>query len=141
MVFETALHDTQVNEVGEDYPITNAGVEVALNVGATTVFLHQALKIQRLWMNCWMFKPAELTTRLLAATINRLNNALPLLPGGLELFKFSESQAVELLEWSLPPTWRAKFDLDGYIPTVGSKMKLIEACCTIPRIGVTCLVV
>ena len=131
--FETALQDTRVNEVGEDDPITDAGVEVALNAVATTVFPHRALEIQRLWMNRRMFKPAELSTRQTAAAINRLNNALPLFPGGSELSKFSESQVVELLEWSLPPTWRAKFDLDGYIPTLGSKMKLIEACEAIER--------
>ena len=131
---KTALQDTPENEVGEDDPITDAGVEVALNVVATTVFPHRALEIQRLWMNCRMFKPVELTTRQTSAVaINRLNNALPLFPGGSELSKFSESQVVELLEWSLPPTWRAKFDLDGYIPTLGSKMKLIEACETIER--------
>ena len=38
---------------------------------------------------------------------------------------------IELLEWALPPTWRAKFDLDGYISTLESKSRLIEACETI----------
>jgi hypothetical protein len=32
------------------------------------------------------------------------------------------------LEWSLPATWRAEFDLDSYIPTLHSRAKLIEAC-------------
>ena len=75
-----------------------------------------------------MYKPAELTTRQTAAAINRLNNSLPLFPGGSESSKFTENEVVELLEWSLPPTWRAKFDLDGYIPTLESKTRLIEAC-------------
>jgi hypothetical protein len=47
----------------------------------------------------------------MAASINRVNNSLP-----------------RLLEWSLPCTWRAKFDLDGYIPTPHSKTRLLEAC-------------
>ena len=80
-----------------------------------------------------MFKPVELTTRQTAAAINRLNNSLPLFPGGSELSKFTETQIVELLEWSLPPTWWAKFDLDGYIPTLGTKSRLIEACEAIER--------
>jgi hypothetical protein len=42
--------------------------------------------------------------------------------------KFSEGELLGLLEWSLPATWRAKFDLDGYIPTLHSRAKLIEAC-------------
>jgi hypothetical protein len=28
----------------------------------------------------------------------------------------------------LPSTWRKKFDLDGYIPTLGTKAKLILEC-------------
>jgi hypothetical protein len=32
------------------------------------------------------------------------------------------------MEWSLPATWRAKFDLDSYIPTLHSRAKLIEVC-------------
>ena len=35
--------------------------------------------------------------------------------------------------WSLPAPWRAKFDLDGYIPTLHSKTRLIEACEAIER--------
>jgi hypothetical protein len=35
-------------------------------------------------MNRRMFKPAELTTRQTAATITRLNNALPLFPLGTD---------------------------------------------------------
>lgn len=42
-------------------------------------------------------------------------------------------ELIGLLEWSLPVTWRAKFDLDGYIPTLHSKIKLIEACEAIER--------
>ena len=80
-----------------------------------------------------MFKPAELTTRQTSAAINRLNNSLPLFPGGSEVSKFTENEIIGLLEWSLPPTWRAKFDLDGYIPTLESKARLIEACKAIKR--------
>ena len=72
-------------------------------------------------MNRRMFKPAELTTRQTAAAINRLNNALPLFPGGSDDSKFTENEVVELLEWSLPPTWRAKFDLDGSSKVSGSQ--------------------
>ena len=80
-----------------------------------------------------MFKLAELTTRQMAASINRLNNALPFFPNATEASKFSDVELIGLLEWSLPVTWRAKFDLDGYIPTSHSKAKLIEACEAIER--------
>ena len=132
--FDTALEEaSSTNEGAEEGVISADNVEVALNAVATTVFPHRALEMQKLWMNRRMFKPAELTTRQTSAAINRLNNALPLFPGGSELSKFTEPQIVELLEWSLPPTWRAKFDLDSYIPTLGTKARLIEACEAIER--------
>ena len=127
--FETALDDLKTSEGDKEETITKEYVESALKAVAMTVFPHRAFEIQRLWMNRRMFKPVELTTRQTSAAINRLNNSLPLLPGGSEGPKFTENEIVELLEWSLPPTWQAKFDLDGcYIPTLGLKSRLIEAC-------------
>jgi hypothetical protein len=40
---------------------------------------------------------------------------------------------VGLIEWSLPPHWRKKFDLKGYVPTLGTKAKLISECEAIER--------
>ena len=131
--FEAALQDSRMSEDGEEQEITTNDVQKALDAVSTTVFPHRALEMQKVWMNRRMYKPAELTTRQTAAAINRLNNSLPLFPGGSESSKFTENEIVELLEWSLPPTWRAKFDLDGYIPTLGSKTRLIEACEAIER--------
>ena len=132
--FETALEDARLGEEGEEeQPISEDDVEKALEAVATTVFPHRALEIQKLWMNRRMFKPAELTTRQTSAAINRLNNSLPLFPGGSEGSKFTDVEIIGLLEWSLPPAWRAKFDLDGYIPTLDSKTRLIEACEAIER--------
>ena len=131
--FETALEDATTTESGEEQQVTKENVETALKAVATTVFPHRALEMQKLWMNRRMFKPAELTTRQTSAAINRLNNSLPLFPGGSDNSKFTEKEIIELLEWSLPPTWRAKFDLDGYIPTLDTKSRLIEACEAIER--------
>jgi hypothetical protein len=77
-------------------------------------------------MNRRMFKPTDLTTRQTAAAINRLNNALPLFPLGTEALKVSDSEIIGLLEWSLPPQWRTKFDLDGCIHSLHPRFKLIE---------------
>jgi hypothetical protein len=131
--FEAALQDARMNEAGEEQPITPVHVQQALEAVGTTVFPHRALEIQKLWMNRRMFKPSDLTTRKTSAAINRLNNSLPLFPGGSDASKFTETEIVGLLEWSLPPQWRAKFDLDGYIPTLDTKARLIEACEAIER--------
>ena len=131
--FESALQEARTNAEGEEQPMTAEHVEAALRAVATTVFPHRALEIQKLWMNRKMYKPAELTTRQTAAAIARLNNSLPLFPGGNEGSKFSEQEIVGLLEWSLPPAWRRKFDLDGYIPSLDTRARLIEACEAIER--------
>jgi hypothetical protein len=78
-------------------------------------------------MNRKMFKPVELTIRQMAASIHRLSNALTFFSTASEASKFSEIELIGLLEWSLPATWRAKFDLDSYIPTLHSRTKLIVA--------------
>jgi hypothetical protein len=134
--FEASLEEARRNDDAEDgalLPIDAVMVDTALMVVATNVFPHRALQIQRLWMNRGMRKPYELTTRKTAAAITRINNVLPLFPGGTDASKFSNAKVIGLLEWSLPPSWRSKFDLDGYIPTLDTKAKLIESCEAIER--------
>jgi Tfp pilus assembly protein PilE len=137
--FEASIEESRRNNdeedgvIGAPLPTDVVVVDAALTVVATTVFPHRALEIQRLWMNRGMRKPYELTTRKTAAASMRINNALPLFPGGTEASKFSNAKVIGLLKWSLPPSWRSKFDLDGYIPTLDTKAKLIENCEAIER--------
>jgi predicted unusual protein kinase regulating ubiquinone biosynthesis (AarF/ABC1/UbiB family) len=128
VAFETALQDARVTAEVEAVPICTEHVLESLKAVTETVFPHRFLETQRLWMNRKMFKLVELTTRQMAASVNRLNNALPFFPNARETSRFSEVELIRFLEWSLPITWRAKFDLDGYIRTLHSKTKLIEAC-------------
>jgi hypothetical protein len=128
VAFEIALQNARTAEDGQISPISVEQINLSLNEVTVTVFPHQALESQRLWMNRKMFKPIEMTTRKMAASINRLNNALPFIPTATEASKFSEIELIGLLEWSLPATWSAKFDLDSYIPTLHSRARLIEAC-------------
>jgi hypothetical protein len=105
--FEASIEEARRNDDEEDgapLPIDVAMVDVALTAVATTVFPHRALEIQRLWMNRGMRKPYELTTRKTAAAITRINNALPLFPGGTEGSNFSNAEVIGLLEGSLPPS-------------------------------------
>jgi hypothetical protein len=80
-----------------------------------------------------MRKPIEMTTRKTAAAITKINNSLPLFPLGTNDSKFLDQELVGLIEWSLPLHWRKKFDLDGFIPTLGTKAKLILECEAIER--------
>ena len=131
--FEAVLQEARTNAAGDELAINALHVATALKGVMSLVFPHRALETQRQWMQRKMFKPVDLSTRQTAAAINRLNNALPLFPGGSEDSKFSATEVVGPLEWSLPAAWRAKFDLDGYVPTDHPKTKLIEACEAIER--------
>jgi hypothetical protein len=128
VAFETALQGARVTTKGEALLISSNNVQEALKEVTETVFPHHSMETQRLWMNKNMFKLVELTTRQMTASINRLNNTLPFFPNSTEASKFLEVVLIWILEWSLPVAWRTRFDLDGYIPTLHSKTKLIEGC-------------
>jgi Tfp pilus assembly protein PilE len=134
--FEASIEEARRNDDEEDgtpLPIDVAMVDAALTAVGTTVFPSRALEIQRLWMNRGTRKPYELTMRNIAAAITWINNVLPLFPGGTDASKFSNTEVIRLLEWSLPPSWKSKFDLDGHIPTLDTKAKLMENCEAIER--------
>jgi hypothetical protein len=134
--FDTALEDVRVDpdpNVQALVPLTLDHIGDAMDQVATAVFPHRALEIQKLWMNRGMRKPFDLSTRKTAAAITKINNSLPLFPLGSPESKFTDQELVGLLEWSLPMHWRKKFDLDGYIPTLGTKSKLIAECEAIER--------
>ena len=133
IAFEATLAEAMGDVDGVATRTTTEHVATALQAVTSTVFPFWALEMQQQWMQCRMHKPADLSTRQMAAAINRLNNALPLFPLGSTESKFSEKEIVGLLEWLLPQAWRSKFDLDGYIPTLHSKTRLIKACEAIER--------
>jgi hypothetical protein len=95
---------------------------------AEAVFPHCALEIQKLWMNRGMRKPMDMTTCKTAAAISKINNSLLLFPDGTNGSKFSDQELVGLIESSLPSHWRKTFNLKGYVPTLGTKPKLILEC-------------
>ena len=107
-------------------------IEKAQPQVAHTVFPHRALETQRLWMNRGMRKPADLSARKTAVAISKINSCLPLFPRGNQESKFLEPELI-VFEWSLRQAWRSKFDLDGYIPTQGTRAKLILECKAIER--------
>ena len=114
-------------------PVTTDNVTTALAAVTMAVFPHRALETQKSWMMRGMKKPTEMTTRKLTAAVVRLNSLLPRFPGGSQESKFSDTELVGLLEQAVPARWRAKFDLDGYIPTEHDKAKFVTSCEAIER--------
>ena len=121
-----ALQDARMDANGNKAPMFVKHVTMALDTIQVTIFPHQALEIQKLWMSKKMFKPPNLSTQQMAAAINQLNNALPMFPIGSKASKFSDVKIIGLLEWLLPMQWHKKFNLVGYMPMLHPKAWLIE---------------
>ena len=136
-VFDSLIAELQVG-IGTDgsptvIPLDDVIIDKGLEAVAETVFPFRALELQKQWMRRGMKKPKELSFRKTASAVGRLNNSLPLFPAANDSDKFSKSEVVELLEWSIPHAWRAKFDLAGFVPTQNTKERLITECEAIER--------
>jgi hypothetical protein len=90
-------------------------VDTALAAVTTMVFPFQALENQHNWINQYMRKPHDLSAALTVSGLARLNNYLPYFPGGSIASKFSESELVAILEFSIPSSWRKALDMRGLV--------------------------
>jgi hypothetical protein len=91
------------------------------------------LEIQKLWMRRAIRKPKDMTFRKLVAAVMKMNKSLSKVPGATYEDKFSNNDLLEILEWSLPAKWRAKFDLNRYVPSLHDKARLIAEAEAIKR--------
>ena len=78
-------------------------------------------------------KLSNMSYCLMQAKVLKMNRSLVLFPEGSEEAKFSNHELLEILEFALPASWRAKFDLDSYIPTKHDRNKLLAECEAIER--------
>jgi len=128
-----ANFDFAIEELGLETPVTIDDVSTALKSVSQTVFPHRALERQKQWMLREMKKPFELSSRRYFCAVARVNQDLQRFPGADETSKFSDSEVLNLLEWSLPTKWCCKFDYDGYIPSEHDKARLLKECEAIER--------
>jgi hypothetical protein len=70
-------------------------------------------------------KPKSMPERKMIAIFTKMNNSLARFPEADDNDKFEQSELLEIIEWSLPYEWRAKFDLKGYVPSAFDKKRLI----------------
>ena len=127
----TTSTDANGNAMTSD--ATPAQVQEALNEVGRNVFPHRALENQKQWMRRHLKKPSDMPFRKMASSVVRINSYLPFLPNATENDKFSEVEVVELLEFSLPASWRAKFDLEGFVPTANTRQELVKKCEALER--------
>jgi hypothetical protein len=127
--FNTGLEDLMTDpDQYEPLELDEEMVIESLNVVASNVFPHRALDMQKVWMSHYLKKPYDLPIRQTAGALTRINNALPLFPGGTQDSKFSETELVRILEMAIPESWRRQFDLEGYIPTEDTRAVLVNHC-------------
>jgi hypothetical protein len=124
--FESSIQESRVNvdNMAEPLALTVDMVTTALKAVTTDVFPHRALLNQLNWMKRRMRKPATMTVRQFVASVTQMNGHLVHFPGATNADLFDPPKLLELLEFSLPDAWRAKFDL-GYTPTNHDKTRLI----------------
>ena len=132
-LFEEALVSARLEEHGVETDLEPAHLDAGLEGVKCGVFPHRALEIQKLWMRRKMKKPIDLSFRKMVAAVTRINNSIPYFPVATATDKFSESEIIELLEWSIPQKWRNKFDLEGYVPSLDSRKMLITKCEALER--------
>jgi len=125
--FESSIHESRANpeQPGEQLRLTVEMVTTALQAVSHDVFPHRALCHQIRWMQRRMRKPAGMGIRQFVAAISQMNEKLIRFPGATPSDLFKAEQLVELAEFALPDSWRAKFDLAGYVPTNFDKYRLI----------------
>jgi hypothetical protein len=113
--------------------LTPTMIDDALISVAKNIFPHRALEIQKIWMRRAIHKPKDMPVRKLIAILTKMNNSLTRFPKADDEDKFEPSELLEINEWSLPFEWRAKFDLDRYIPSHFDKARLIAEAEAIER--------
>lgn len=126
--FESSIYESRSNPEGpgeRQIPLTEEMITKALQAVSQDVFPHRALCHQVRWMQRRMRKPAGMGIRQFIAAISQMNEKLIRFPGATKDDLFKADQLVELAEFALPDSWRAKFDLAGYVPTNFDKYRLI----------------
>jgi hypothetical protein len=120
--FEASIHEDlepeeNAAEGATAIQITTEMIDEALISVAKNIFPHRALEIQKIWMKRQVRKPKDMPVRKMIAIITKMNNSLARFPEADENDKFEAKELLEIIEWSLPNEWRAKFDLQGYVPS------------------------
>ena len=137
--FDSAMEDARVNpdlEADEDpvpVPMTLEHVELSLRAVTDVVFPFRAMELQKQWMSRYMKKPYDLSSKKYGTALSRINNYLPYFPKGTPTSKYTEPELVELMEFSLPTSWRKSMDLNGFVPANNDKAALVNYCERIER--------
>ena len=113
----TAFESKVLELQGKNEMLGNDMIKAGSDAVAQTVFPHQALHKQKIWMRRHSRKPPNWSFGKTSLAVTKINNCIPLFPSATENDKFSDTELIEILEYSVPETWRKEFDKKGYVPT------------------------
>lgn len=98
---------------------------------ASHIFPNFALSNQRAWLRRSddVRKKPNMSTRRWAARLNEINQMLLEFPPKFnETQKLSEDDFIEVIEYGIPQSWRAKMVEQGFIPIQHTLAEIIEFC-------------
>ena len=98
---------------------------------ASHIFPKFALSNQRAWLRRSddVRKKPQTSTRMWAARLNEINQMLVEFPPNFsETQKLSEEDFIEIIEYGIPQSWRAKMVEQGFIPIQHYLAEIIEFC-------------
>jgi hypothetical protein len=75
-----------------------------------------------------MKKLYDLSTKMMLTALSQINNYLPSFPDGDAHSKFTESELIGMLDFSLPASWRKAMDLKGYVASQHDRKSLVDQC-------------
>jgi len=99
-----------------------------LQTVANHVFPQQALRFQRRYMRQSLRKPKTTTARAFVARMTQMNTYLEYFPPFKSGQVLSSEDFMELLEASIPNSWRKEFRRTGYDPADHDLITFVERC-------------
>jgi hypothetical protein len=109
----------------------NESFTACLQALAEHVFPKNALSHQKAWMRRSddVAKQPNMSTRTWAARLNEINQMLVEFPPAFnESQKISNEDFVEIIEYNIPPSWRASMVVHGFEPINHTLSEIIEFC-------------
>ena len=93
---------------------TDEALNEALDSVGFSIFPTNAIKTQRRALRRSIRKPVDMSVTHLIARLSELNEQLSQYPGGNEAAKLGEDELKEIIEFSLPMSWRKQMTLQRF---------------------------
>jgi len=140
---KAALYDQRI-AAGDDVPTATAlanavavpapaldMITTGMQAVVTYMAPHKALSKQKRWMRRFCRKPADMTIRVFANHVTRINNdELPLLPpfGNRRDQMLSQDEIIDVIQNGIPRSWMREMDKQGFDPIEKTLAEVVDFC-------------